>query len=98
MNDTAEERLDEARSRRSFRCCGRVFSPWSTRTGCAGYWRDHILFYEYFTRQRRRIRERAIDRLDRTGGGLIRLFGFLDPEKMLKEGKGAAFRKSEVLG
>jgi hypothetical protein len=58
------------------------------------YWRDHILFYEYFHGDN----GAGLGASHQTGwtglaAGLTRLFGYLDPEKMLREGKGAAFRK-----
>jgi hypothetical protein len=58
------------------------------------YWRDHILFYEYFHGDN----GAGLGASHQTGwtglaAGVTRLFGYLDPEKMLREGKGAAFRK-----
>ena len=58
------------------------------------YWRDHILFYEYFHGEN----GAGLGASHQTGwtglaAALIRLFGYLDPEQMLREGKAAAFRR-----
>jgi hypothetical protein len=55
------------------------------------YWRDHILFYEYFHGDN----GAGVGASHQTGwtgvvARLIQLFGLLDPEKMLEAGKGAA--------
>ena len=56
------------------------------------YWRDHILFYEYFHGDN----GAGLGASHQTGwtglvAKLIQLFGLLDPQKVLKTGKRAAF-------
>jgi hypothetical protein len=56
------------------------------------YWRDHLLFYEYFHGDN----GAGLGASHQTGwtglvAKLIQLFGFLDPEKALEGGKGSAF-------
>ena len=57
------------------------------------HWRDHILFYEYFHGDN----GAGLGASHQTGwtglvGGLIRIFGFLDPKTALEGGKGAIFK------
>jgi hypothetical protein len=59
-------------------------------------WRDHILFYEYFHGDN----GAGLGASHQTGwtglvAKLIQLFGILDPQKALQQGKGAAFVKKE---
>ena len=63
------------------------------------HWRDHILFYEYFHADN----GAGLGASHQTGWtGLvaktIQLFGFLDPQKMLEVGKGAAFIRGNSEG
>jgi hypothetical protein len=63
------------------------------------HWRDHILFYEYFHGDN----GAGLGASHQTGWtGLvaktIQLFGFLDPQKMLEVGKGAAFIRGKSEG
>jgi hypothetical protein len=56
------------------------------------YWRDHILFYEYFHADN----GAGLGASHQTGwtgvvAKLIQLFGLLDPQKLLDAGKGGAF-------
>jgi hypothetical protein len=56
------------------------------------YWRDHILFYEYFHADN----GAGLGASHQTGwtgvvAKLIQLFGMLDPERLLEEGKEGAF-------
>jgi len=58
------------------------------------HWRDHILFYEYFHGDN----GAGLGASHQTGwtglvGGLIELFGRLDPQRLLEEGRMEAFRK-----
>jgi hypothetical protein len=58
------------------------------------HWRDYLLFHEYFHGDN----GAGIGASHQTGwtglvATLIRLFGYLDPEKLLETGKGAAFKK-----
>jgi hypothetical protein len=58
------------------------------------HWRDHILFYEYFHGDN----GAGLGASHQTGwtglvAKLIQLYGLLDPNKVLEEGKEAAFRK-----
>jgi hypothetical protein len=57
-------------------------------------WRDYILFYEYFHGDN----GAGLGASHQTGwtglvAKFIQLFGFLDPQKLLEAGKGAAFRQ-----
>jgi hypothetical protein len=57
------------------------------------HWRDHILFYEYFHGDN----GAGIGASHQTGwtgliGGLIEMFGRLDPQRMLAEGRMSSFR------
>ena len=52
--------------------------------------RPHPLLRVLPRRQRRRARREPPDRLDRTGGELIQLFGSLDAKRLLEVGKEAA--------
>jgi hypothetical protein len=59
----------------------------------APHWRDYILFYEYFHGNN----GAGLGASHQTGwtglvAKFIQLFGFLDPQKLLEAGKGAAFR------
>ncbi len=58
------------------------------------HWRDYILFHEYFHGDNG-VGLGASHQTGWTGlvATLIRLFGYLDPEKLLEAGKGAAFKK-----
>jgi hypothetical protein len=63
------------------------------------YWRDHILFYEYFHGDN----GAGLGASHQTGwtgvvAKLIQLFGLLDPQKMLEVGKGAAFIRGNPEG
>jgi hypothetical protein len=63
------------------------------------YWRDHLLFYEYFHGDN----GAGIGASHQTGwtgiiGGLIGLFGNLDAEAVLQSGMGAAFYRSGEAG
>jgi hypothetical protein len=58
------------------------------------YWRDHLLFYEYFHGDN----GAGLGASHQTGwtglvAKLIQLYGFLDPQKLLEAGKGAAFQR-----
>jgi hypothetical protein len=58
------------------------------------HWRDHILFYEYFHGDN----GAGLGANHQTGwtglvAKLIELYGFLDPQKFLEAGKGAAFQR-----
>jgi hypothetical protein len=58
------------------------------------HWRDHILFHEYFHGDN----GAGLGASHQTGwtglvATLIQLFGYLDPQKLLEAGKGAAFKK-----
>jgi hypothetical protein len=58
------------------------------------HWRDHILFYEYFHGDN----GAGLGASHQTGwtglvGALIEMFGRLDPQRMLEQGRMAAFRK-----
>jgi hypothetical protein len=60
------------------------------------YWRDNILFYEYFHGDN----GAGLGASHQTGwtgvvAKLIELYGFLDPKKMLEIGKKAAFDRGE---
>jgi hypothetical protein len=60
------------------------------------YWRDHILFYEYFHGDN----GAGLGASHQTGwtglvAKLIQLFGLLDPKKMLETGKSAAFKREK---
>ncbi len=57
------------------------------------HWRDHLLFYEYFHGDN----GAGLGASHQTGwtglvAKLIQLYGFLDPQKVLEVGKGAAFQ------
>jgi len=59
------------------------------------HWRDHILFYEYFHGDN----GAGLGASHQTGwtglvGALIEMFGRFDPQRILAEGRMAAFRKS----
>jgi hypothetical protein len=59
------------------------------------HWRDHLLFYEYFHGDN----GAGIGASHQTGwtgliGGLIDLFGRLDPQRILAEGRMASFREN----
>jgi len=63
------------------------------------HWRDHILFYEYFHGDN----GAGLGASHQTGwtgvvAKLIQLFGFLDPQKALEVGKGAAFIRGKSEG
>jgi hypothetical protein len=63
------------------------------------HWRDHILFYEYFHADN----GAGLGASHQTGwtglvAKMIQLFGFLDPQKMLEVGKGAAFIRGKSEG
>jgi hypothetical protein len=58
------------------------------------YWRDYLLFYEYFHGDN----GAGLGASHQTGwtglvAKLIQLYGFLDPQKFLEGGKGAAFQR-----
>ncbi len=60
------------------------------------YWRDHILFYEFFHGDN----GAGLGASHQTGwtglvAKLIQLYGFLDPQKVLQAGKAAAFDRVE---
>jgi len=62
------------------------------------YWRDNILFYEYFHGDN----GAGLGASHQTGwtglvAKLIQLYGVLDPQKALQEGRQAAFTKEEAL-
>jgi hypothetical protein len=62
------------------------------------YWRDHILFYEYFHGDN----GAGLGASHQTGwtglvAKLIELYGFLDPIKALGTGKGDAFKREKVM-
>ena len=57
------------------------------------HWRDHILFYEYFHGDN----GAGLGASHQTGwtglvGALIEMFGRLDPQRMLEQGRMATFR------
>ena len=59
------------------------------------YWRDHILFYEYFHGDN----GAGLGASHQTGwtglvGTLIQLYGRMDPERLLEGGRRAAFREA----
>jgi hypothetical protein len=63
------------------------------------HWRDHILFFEYFHGDK----GAGLGASHQTGwtglvAKLIQLFGLLDPQKALQEGKSAAFKKGKSVG
>ena len=59
------------------------------------HWRDNLLFYEYFHGDN----GAGLGASHQTGwtglvGTLINLFGYLDPARILSEGRTAAFKRS----
>jgi hypothetical protein len=61
------------------------------------HWRDHLSFYEYFHGDN----GAGLGASHQTGwtglvGGLIHVFGFLDPKRFLEEGRKAAFERGGV--
>jgi hypothetical protein len=61
------------------------------------HWRDHLLFYEYFHGDN----GAGLGASHQTGwtgvvGGLIHVFGVLDPQRVLEVGKMAAFERGEA--
>jgi hypothetical protein len=62
------------------------------------YWRDYILFYEYFHADN----GAGLGASHQTGwtgvvAKLIQLYGILDPKKLLEQGKQAAFAKDQTI-
>jgi hypothetical protein len=62
------------------------------------YWRDNILFYEYFQGDN----GAGLGASHQTGwtgliAKIIQLYGFLDPKRALQEGRQAAFTQEETL-
>ena len=60
------------------------------------YWRDHLLFYEYFHGDNGAGRRQSSDRMDRVIAGLIDIFGKMDADTILKGGREAAFGRQEA--
>src|SRR5919106_3226820 len=61
------------------------------------HWRDHLSFYEYFHGDN----GAGLGANHQTGwtglvGGLIHIFGLLDPKRFLEEGRRAGFDRGEV--
>jgi hypothetical protein len=61
------------------------------------HWRDHLLFYEYFHGDN----GAGLGASHQTGwtglvAKMIEIYGFLDPQKLLAEGKSVAFRPDRV--